>query len=133
MVPPVFWRSPKRSSERLAAAAAILFTMFGMARAQLPAVTAESVSGDADQYAAAYACGEEPDGDRLKATVLLLLAGSGVEAATVGQARQQFIDRLRERMRSHAKVSAGDCKTVRGGLKNRLQALDTYRIEPSRR
>ena len=104
-----------------------------MALAQLPAETVESVAGDADLYAAAYACGEEPDADRLKATVLLLLAGSGVEAATVGQARQQFIDRLRERMRSHSKVSAGECETVRGGLKNRLQALDTYRIEPSRR
>ena len=113
--------------------AAILFSVFGMARAQLPGETAESVAGDAELYLAAYACGEEPDADRLKATVLLLLAGSGVEAATVRQARQQFVDRLRERMRSHAKVSAGECEAVRGGLKNRLRALDTYRIEPSRR
>ncbi len=127
------WRSPKHSFERFAAVAAILFSVFGIARAQLPGETAESVTGDAELYSAAYACGEEPDADRLKATVLLLLAGSGVEAATVRQARQQFVDRLRERMRSHAKVSAGECEAVRGGLKNRLRALDTYRIEPSRR
>ncbi len=133
MAPPVFWRSPKRSFERFAAPAVILFTISGMARAQLPAEPVQSVADDAVLYAAAYACGEEPDADRLKATVLLLLAGSGVEAAAVGQARQQFVDHLRDRMRSRAKVSTGECETVRGGLKNRLQALDIYRIEPSRR
>ena len=133
MVPPVSWRSPKRSSERFAAAAAILFAIVGTARAQAPTEAAETIASDAELYAAAYVCGEDPDADRLKATALLFLAGSGVEAATVGQARQQFLDRLRERMRSQAKVTRGECDAVRDRLKARFLALESRRIEPARR
>lgn len=126
-------RSPKRSSDRFAALVAILIGVTGAARAQAPTPIPPSIAEDAELHAAAYACGEDPDADRLQATALLLLAGSGVEAATVGQARQQFLDRLRERMRSRAKVAAGECAAVRARLSERLHALEAQRIEPASR
>ena len=103
--------------------------MSGGVPAQATVAGAGALAEDAGLYAAAYVCGEEPDAERLKATALLVLAGSGTAAANVAQARQQFLDQLRKQ----ARLSRSECRAVRGRLESRLQELDSLRIEPARR
>lgn len=124
-------RSKKRSSER---AAAILAAMLFAPWASYGALTDEertALGADVKLYADGYACDEEPLAEQLRSTVLLIVAGSGKTATDVVEARQRFLDGLRERARNGGRPSAGACTKAVGDLRARLRALQSVRLEPS--
>lgn len=92
----------------------------------------ESATLDADVklYADVYACDEEPLAERLRSTVLLIVAGSGKTAAEVVMARQRFLDGLRDRARKGGRPTAAGCGRALSDARARLQALESVRLEP---
>ncbi len=74
-------------------------------------------------YGDAYACNEEPLADRLRASALLALAGRGRPAQDVIEARQRFLDGLRQRMKA-GRGNSPACETVINALRARLGDLE---------
>jgi len=124
----VFSRWKKRSSEVGALLAAAALGLAAMADGGLSADEASALAGDVKLYAESHACGEEPQAERLRATVLLLIAGSGKTAADVIDARQRFLDGLRERMRRSGRTE--DCASIRDAMRSRLAELERLRLAP---
>jgi hypothetical protein len=74
-------------------------------------------------YGDAYACNEEPLADRLRASALLALAGRGRPAQDVIEARQRFLDGLRQRMKA-GRSNPPACEAVISALRTRLGELE---------
>ena len=70
-----------------------------------------------------YACNEEPLADRLRASSLLALAGRGRPAPDVIEARQRFLEGLRQRMKS-GRAGSSACDTAVSAIRARLAELD---------
>ena len=127
----MFSRSKKRSSERTAAIlAAVLFAPWP-GHGALTDEESTALGADVKLYAEGYACDEEPLAEQLRSTVLLIVAGSGKTATDVVEARQRFLDGLRDRARSGGRPGAGACTKAVGDLRARLRALQSVRLEPS--
>lgn len=89
------------------------------------------LDADVKRYANAYACDEEPLAERLRSTVLLIVAGSGKSRADVVDARQRFLDGLRERSRAGGRSTPAECAEALSALRARLEALDRIRLAPA--
>lgn len=89
------------------------------------------LGADVKLYAEAYACDEEPLAERLRSTVLLIVAGSGKTATDVVEARQRFLDGLRERSKRGGRPNAPACAKALGELRARLDSLESVRLEPA--
>ncbi len=89
-----------------------------------------ALGADVKLYAEGYACDEEPLAEQLRSTVLLIVAGSGKTATDVVEARQRFLDGLRDRARSGGRPTAGGCAKALGDLRARLHTLQGVRLEP---
>lgn len=93
-------------------------------RAELSSEEDASVGRDVALFADGYACGEEPQADRLRASSLLALAGRGRPATDVIEARQRFIDGLRARMKG-PRPAASACNAASDALRARLAEFDS--------
>lgn len=123
-------RWKKRSSEIAAAVVAAALSLPAGGWAALTEDESATLDADVKLYAEAYACDEEPLAERLRSTVLLIVAGSGKTAADVVQARQRFLDGLRERARKGARPNAAGCTQAVADARARLHALERVRLEP---
>jgi hypothetical protein len=123
-------RWKKRSSDRLAAAVAASVCAAAVAHGALTDDESAALDADVRLYADAYACDEEPLAERLRSTVLLIVAGSGKSAADVVMARQRFLDGLRDRIRKGGRPTAAGCTQASSDARARLQVLETVRLEP---
>ena len=130
MAPPVFSPSKKRSSERAAAWFVALLSAPLASHGALTQDEAGALAGDVRLYADAYACGEEPLAERLRSTVLLIVAGSGKTSADVVDARQRFLDGLRDRSRTGGRPTAAACSKTLSDLQTRLAELERVRLAP---
>jgi len=88
------------------------------------------LGADVKLYAEAYVCDEEPLAEQLRSTVLLIVAGSGKPSADVIEARQRFLDGLRDRARSGTRPTASGCTKSLADLRVRLRSLENVRLEP---
>ncbi len=126
----MFWRSKKRSSKRAAVwLAAVLSGPFA-SHGALTGDEAGALGADVKLYADAYACDEEPLAERLRSTVLLIIAGSGKTGADVVEARQRFLDGLRDRARTGGRPTAAACSKSLSDLRARLAQLESVRLAP---
>jgi hypothetical protein len=92
--------------------------------AELSSEEDASVGRDVALFADGYACGEEPQADRLRASSLLALAGRGRPATDVIEARQRFTDGLRARMKG-PRPGASACDAATAALRARLAEFDS--------
>lgn len=123
-------RWKKRSSDLAAIVAAAALSAPAAGQAALTDEESTALDADVKLYADAYACDEEPLAERLRSTVLLIVAGSGKTAADVVLARQRFLDGLRERARKGGRPTAAGCTQAVAAASTRLHTLETIRLEP---
>lgn len=123
-------RWKKRSSEFAAGFVAAALCWPAASSAALTDDESATLDADVKLYAEAYACDEEPLAERLRSTVLLIVAGSGKTAADVVLARQRFLDGLRERARKGGRPDAAGCTQAVADARARLHALEMVRLEP---
>lgn len=123
-------RWKKRSSEIAVTFAAAALSWPAGGWAALTEDESTTLDADVKLYADAYACDEEPLAERLRSTVLLIVAGSGKTAADVVLARQRFLDGLRERARKGGRPNAAGCTQAVADASARLHALEMIRLEP---
>jgi hypothetical protein len=126
----VFSRSTKRSSERAAVWFVALLSAPLASQGALTQDEAWALAADVRLYADAYACDEEPLAERLRSTVLLIVAGSGKTGADVVDARQRFLDGLRDRARAGGRPTAAGCAKTLSDLRARLAELESVRFAP---
>lgn len=124
-------RWKKHSSDRVAVAVAASICAAAAVHAAFTDEEGAALDADVKLYADAYACDEEPLAERLRSTVLLIVAGSGKTAADVVMARQRFLDGLRDRARKGGRPTAAGCAQTLSDARARLQVLETVRLEPS--
>lgn len=106
----------------LAAIAALAHA--GVAGAALSPEEESALARDVALYADGYACNEEPLADRLRASSLLALAGRGRPAPDVIEARQRFLDGLRQRMKA-GRAGSSTCDAAVAAIRARLAEFDT--------
>ncbi|MEO8038147.1 MAG: hypothetical protein ABI794_05215 [Betaproteobacteria bacterium] len=121
-------RWKKRSSEIGTLLIAGALGLDAVAAGGLSAAETTALAADVKLFAESYACNEEPQAERLRATVLLLIAGSGKDAVVVAEARQRFLDGLRERMREPAHPEG--CAFAQDAMRTRLAELERLRLAP---
>jgi hypothetical protein len=126
-------RWKKRSSDLAVLVVAASFCAATAVRAAITDQESAALDADVKLYADAYACDEEPLAERLRSTVLLIVAGSGKTATDVVMARQRFLDGLRDRARKGGRPTAAGCAQALADARARLQALETVRLEPANR
>lgn len=102
---------------------AVALAWAGTATAALSAEEEAALARDVALYGDGYACNEEPLADRLRASALLALAGRGRPALDVIEARQRFLDGLRQRMKA-GRTTAAACDAAISAIRTRLGELE---------